>query len=409
MAESGGGGNIAGRIGEGIEKIGKRFDKDLIVRTPAERAGRAFTQAWGSLFGFAEKYNRHVAFIAAWRSAPDGVDRYQFAVDAVDETQFLYNKSNRPNWGRGAIGATVFTFRTFIINYLEFLARLPRKQQALALGVLVFMAGFSGIPGLDDLDDAIDATAQKLGYNWNSKLVRHSWLVKTLGNDATNFIERGISAALPLDVSARLSVANLVPGTGAFKQSNTNRTRDVAEVVGPVGSIVSGAFEVFDSLGGGKGFAETVRPVAPKAYNDLMKAVDIWQTGHYRDSRGRNVAEADAIDGFVKLFGFHPNSVAEPRRVEFMLAQSNAMVRGVRSDIHELMARGRFEGDPEKVKIANEMLRDWNRKNPDSRIKLNPSSIAARVKAMRSSSADRLVKATPRDLRDAVKAEIAVE
>ena len=92
-----------------------------------------------------------------------------------------------------------------------------------------------------------------------------------------------------------------------------------------------------------------------------------------------------------------------------MLAQSNAMVRGVRSDIHELMARGRFEGDPEKVKIANEMLRDWNRKNPDSRIKLNPSSIAARVKAMRSSSADRLVKATPRGLRDAVKAEIAVE
>ena len=154
---------------------------------------------------------------------------------------------------------------------------------------------------------------------------------------------------------------------------------------------------------------ETIRPVAPKALNDLARAVDIWQTGHYRDSRGRNVAEADAIDGFVKLFGFHPNSVAEPRRVEFMLAQSNAMVRGVRSDIHELMARGRFEGDQEKVKIANEMLRDWNRKNPDSRIKLNPASIAARVKAMRSSSADRLVKATPRDLRDAVKAEIAVE
>ena len=410
MAESGGGGNIAGRIGAGIEKFAKkRFNKDLTLRTPAERAGRAFTQAWGSLFGFAEKYNRHVAFIAAWNAAPPGVDRYQFAVDAVDETQFLYNKSNRPNWGRGAIGATVFTFRTFIINYLEFLARLPRKQQALALGVLVFMAGFSGIPGLDDLDDAIDATAQKLGYNWNSKLVRHSWLVKTLGNDATNFIERGISAALPLDVSARLSVANLVPGTGAFKQSNTNRARDVAEVVGPVGSVISGAFEVFDSLGGGKGFAETVRPVAPKAYNDLMKAVDIWQSGHYRDSRGRNVAEADAIDGFVKLFGFHPNSVAEPRRVEFMLAQSNAMVRGVRSDIHELMARGRFEGDQEKVKIANEMLRDWNRKNPDSRIKLNPASIAARVKAMRSSSADRLVKATPRGLRDAVKAEIAVE
>ena len=736
MAESGSTGNIPGRIGEGIEKVAKkRFNKDLILRTPAERAGRAFTQAWGSLFGFAEKYNRHVAFIAAWNAAPPGVDRYQFAVDAVDETQFRYTKESRPNWGRGAVGATLFcvddttealtqrgwlgpddlkpgdmlasfdmdagklkwapmksvhvfdhdgemvhatsktldmlmtpdhrvvhyrrvrkpggprgetiwrlgvdeaqnipttsrvqiptsaefdheptgepiddaiaplvgwiategyfmkeggiriyqnegddaeqirrdlkaagftwrefehtyeggnaphkcffikksastllrslmpgkhvtpelimrmtkaqieqmvdrmirgdgsvqpngyrsfiqnegvtlesfqmaltilgksysvrahgggntkavlireprknavgrysiskservhyrgrvwcpivpgtstwvarrngmpfithnTFKTFIINYLEFLSRLPRKQQGLALGVLVMLSGTAGLPGSDDLDDVIDAVGQKLGYNWNNKAGRHAWLVKTFGNDATNFIERGISAALPLDVSARLSAGNLIPGTGAFKQSNNNRARDAEEFFGPAGSLLSGAFDVWDRLGGGKGLSETIRPIAPKAYNDLMKAIDIWETGYYRDSRGRKVVEADAIDGFVKVLGFHPNSVAEPRRVEFMLAQSNAMVRGVRSDIHELLARGQFEGDKEKTRLANEMLLEWNRKNPESKITRNPASVAARVRAMRSSSAERLVKATPRDLRNAVRAGMAVE
>ena len=33
---------------------------------------RALTHAWGGMFSAAEKYNRHVAFIAAWGSGAAG-------------------------------------------------------------------------------------------------------------------------------------------------------------------------------------------------------------------------------------------------------------------------------------------------------------------------------------------------
>lgn len=377
--------------------------------TPAARVTRAATQAWGSLFGAAEKYNRHVAFIAAWEVAPEGVDRYEFAKNAVTETQFDYTKASRPNWGRGAIGATLFTFKTFTISYLEFLSRLPSRERALAIAVLFLFAGMSGMPGADDLDDVIDTIGQKMGYNWNNAGSRHAWIVKTLGHDGANFVEHGISSMLPLDMSSRLSVANIAPGTAAFKKSNQSPAKDVQEFFGPAGSMVAAGRDVFDAAGSGKGAVDVALPILPKMFRDLRQAVDMWETGSYNDMKGRKVVDVSKVDALIKGVGFQPNTVAEPRRVERMLAQSSGMQRAIRDDIHELMARGRVEGDAEKQEAARELMRSWNEKNPDAPIRLNPASLAQRTRAMRLTSADRLVKATPKEMRGAIAAELETQ
>ena len=387
-------------------------------RTPAERVGRAAASAWGSFFGAAEKYNRHVAFIAAWEVAEGmapadfariGVkDRFEFARRAVIETQFDYSKAARPNWARGPIGATLFTFRTFMVNYLEFLARLPSRERAVAVAVLLLFAGLSGVPGTDDLDDLVDTIAQKLGYNWNNKGGRHAWLVDVLGEGGANFVEHGVSAFIPLDVSARLGMGNLVPSTAVFKESSTNKGREIAEFFGPAGSVVQGVIDTVGNVGSGKETLETLRPILPKAINDFRQAWDIATTGEYRDFRGRKVVDADLGDAFIKAIGFHPNVVAEPKRVERMLQQSAALHRIRRAEINEAWARGIVENDPDKVARAREMLRDWNRKNPTTPIRMNPESIKSRVRAMRSTSAERLVKAASKDMRNMLENELAV-
>lgn len=401
MAESGGNGSSVG-----VSSLAGAINKQWA--TPAARVTRSLTQAWGMFFGAAEKYNRHVAFIAAWEVAPDGVDRYEFAKNAVTETQFDYTKASRPNWARGAVGATLFTFKTFMVNYVEFMSRLPPRERALALAVLFLMAGMSGMPGADDLDDVVDTVAQKMGYNWNNSAARHAWLAKTLTAGGADFVERGLSSLLPLDVSARLGMGNIVPGTGILMKSNDKPARDIQEFFGPIASVFAGGKEVFDDIGSGKGVLEMVRPIAPKAYGDLYQAVDMIQTGQYRDRAGRKVVDVSAFDATLKAVGFQPNAVAGPRRIERMLAQSAAMHRAVRQDIHELMARGRYENDADKVAAARGMMKAWNEKNPETPIRLNPTGVATRVRAMRQSSADRLVKATPKDMRGALSAELAV-
>ena len=401
MAESGGNGSSVG-----VSSLAGAINKQWA--TPAARVTRSLTQAWGMFFGAAEKYNRHVAFIAAWEVAPDGVDRYEFAKNAVTETQFDYTKASRPNWARGAVGATLFTFKTFMVNYVEFMSRLPPRERALALAVLFLMAGMSGMPGADDLDDVVDTVAQKMGYNWNNSAARHAWLAKTLTAGGADFVERGLSSLLPLDVSARLGMGNIVPGTGILMKSNDKPARDIQEFFGPLASVFAGGKEVFDDIGSGKGVLEMVRPIAPKAYGDLYQAVDMIQTGQYRDRAGRKVVDVSALDATLKAVGFQPNVVAGPRRIERMLAQSAAMHRAVRQDIHELMARGRYENDADKVAAARGMMKAWNEKNPETPIRLNPTGVETRVRAMRQSSADRLVKATPKDMRGALSAELAV-
>lgn len=401
MAESGGNGASIGLSG-----LAGAINKEWA--TPAARVTRSLTQAWGMFFGAAEKYNRHVAFIAAWEVAPDGVDRYEFAKNAVTETQFDYTKASRPNWARGAVGATLFTFKTFAVNYVEFMSRLPPRERAVALGVLFLMAGLSGMPGADDLDDVVDTVAQKMGYNWNNSAARHAWLVKTLTAGGADFVERGLSSLLPLDVSARLGMGNLVPGSGVLMKSNDKPARDIQEFFGPIGSVFASGKDVFDNIGTGKGAFEAVKPLAPKSMGDIAQAIDMIQTGQYRDRAGRKVVDVDALDAAIKAIGFQPNVVAGPRRVERMLAQSASMYRAVRQDIHTLMARGRYEGDADKVEAAREMMRSWNEKNPETPIRLNPTSVAQRVRAMRQTSAERLVKATPKDMRGALSAELAV-
>ena len=402
MAEAGGNGASVGFSG-----LAGAMNKEWA--TPAARVTRSLSQAWGMLFGAAEKYNRHVAFIAAWEVAPKGVDRYEFAKNAVTETQFDYTKASRPNWARGAVGATLFTFKTFSINYVEFMSRLPSRERAIALGVLFLLAGMSGMPGGDDLDDVVDTVAQKMGYNWNNAAARHAWLVRVIGVGGADFVERGISSMLPLDVSARLGMGNLIPGTAVLQKSNASPSRDVQEFFGPAGSVVAGFREVFDNAGGGKGVIESGLPLLPKMYRDVWQALDMVQTGQYRDTKGRKVVDVDGVDALLKGIGFQPNAVAEPRRIERMLAQSSGMQRIIRKDISELWARGVAEQDAEKVESARSILREWNEKNPDSRIVMNPTSIAQRVRAMRLTSAERLVKATPKDMRNALAAEMAIQ
>jgi hypothetical protein len=366
---------------------------------------RPLSKVWGSFFSLAESYNRRVSFIAAYNLAKETnqPDPFQFAANAVNETQFVYSKSSRPNWARSTVGSTVFTFKTFTLSYLEFLKRLPAKERALALGVLVLFAGLSGAPGADDLDDLIDTAGQAMGYNTNSKAWKDRVLSDFIGREAAQYALYGLSHGMPFDVSSRLSVGNIIPGSALFKKSEIDKSRDVMEFAGPAGSLskrIVDAFEAAGSRDSLTGQASAVgKALVPKAMSDVVQAMDMQLTGQYRDTRGRKVADADLPDVIAKALGFQPTSVAEPRRAERYLNQSVTMAKAVEGDIAGLWASGIVEKNRGKVDEAKTMLQDWNTKNPETPIRVNMKQITRRVKQMRLTSGERLLKSTPKEIR----------
>lgn len=368
---------------------------------------RNFTHLWGSAFGLAEQFNREVAFIAAYniamRNGKDGDAAYQFAKNAVAETQFVYSKASRPNWARGAVGAVLFTFKQFQVFYVELFKRLPAKERAIMLTTLILLAGMSGIPGADDLDDLIDTLGQALGYDTNSKRWKTDFTRSTLGKAGGEFAQDGVSAFLPIDISKRLGFGNMIPGTAAFKRSETDRSRDALEFFGAAGGQAKSLFDAFDYAVNGEYGKAIYNAIGPKAVKDAFKGYDMADTGIYSDTHGRKVTEVSLGEAVMKGIGFQPTSVSDIQQAKGIVMQDVNLAKAVSSAIAEMWAQGVAERNPEKSAKARAMRDDWNLKNPDSRINIKPASVQQRVRAMQATASDRMVKATPKEMRARVR------
>ncbi|MEK7421579.1 MAG: PLxRFG domain-containing protein, partial [Pseudomonadota bacterium] len=265
------------------------------ARAAAGNAWERAKVAWGQPFALAEQFNRRSTFIAAFRIAKaQGMpDPGAFARKAVLETQFVYSKAAKPVWARGAVGGTLFTFRTYSVSYLELMQRMwkqggPEGKRAVgwALVMLLLMGGAGGVPFMEDAEDLIDGVGQMMGYNLSSKQWRKEALAGIVGKELAEFMEQGISGlpGAPIDVSGRLGMGNLLPGTGLLltKQS---RERDLLEVVGPAGDLVSRGFAAGRELVGGvmnldpSAAGRAALEVSPTAVRNAFKGADMAASG----------------------------------------------------------------------------------------------------------------------------------
>lgn len=387
----------------------RKFGSDIRVRR--------FMTLWGSLFSAAEAFNRRATFAAAFEignrltadelKAAGAESAYDFAVRAVRETQGIYNKGNRPNWARGTLGSTLFTFKQYTIAYLEFVRRLPRKQQAIALGMLVLLSGLQGLPFADDLDDLIDTIGQGLGYNVHAKAWKMELLTSVLGKDVANFVLFGASTipGVPLDVQGRMSMGNLIPGSDFLKPSNTDQARSIAEVAGAPGGFFKQIFEGGKEIATGN-VGRGMSMMAPVAIQNILKGADMLQTGLYRDMSGKAVVPVSEIDAVVKVLGFQPNDVAREIRRTRTVTEMVKLAKEREKDIAAKWAEGIFLGDTSMVRDAMDELRDWNSHNPDLRIRISPDQISRRLREMRATRAERIQRSAPREIRATVRQEL---
>lgn len=370
-------------------------------------AARAAVKAWGGFFSLAEAFNRRLTFLAAYQTAKETgeADPYEFARKAVIETQGLYAKANRPNWARGGVGATLFTFKQFSISYVEFILRMPRKQKLIALGVLLLVAGAQGLPFAEDVEDLIDTIGQSLGYNTNSKKLLRQVLAETFGETLGEILNTGIFSQTGVDVHGRLGMGNLIPGTAIFLPSETDKSRTLSEVAGPLGGILMSMQKAL-AAGQRGDLVAAGREMAPIAVKNLLQGADMAQTGVYKDSRGYKVTDVDALDSFYKMLGLQPGKVAKETRKLSDALQDKSMVTMMEGVIADRWAAGVANKEPDQVAQARATLKAWNDNNPAYRIVIKPTQIMSRVRKIKETRADRFIKTAPREVRGTLAQEI---
>lgn len=371
--------------------------------------------AWGKLFGFAEQVNRRASFIAAYRVAQDKgmADPERFARDTVEATQFIYNKGNKPQWARGAVGSILFTFKTYSVNYIELLAQMARsgpdgkKAALLALAVLFLMSGADEFPFMEDVEDVIDGVAQRaFGLNWSTKQARNELMVSILGQGWARFVAKGVSGigGAPIDLSGRLGMGNLIPGTGLF-QVRRDATNDVVEIAGPAGDLIKRGFQATGLALQGE-IGKAAEKLLPVAGQNIQRAAEMATTGYYRDAQDRNVVETSPLEAVVKGAGFQPNTVARVQDATRTVQRAAEVTRLREAEIASKWAQGVADNDPDKVQEAKDELARWNRRNPETPIRINRAQILKRVRNIRATKAERVINASPRELRNLARREL---
>lgn len=363
---------------------------------------RAVMAVWGAPFAEAETINRRMTFIAAYRGAQEKgeADPYAAAVRAVTETQGLYNRGNRPEWARGALGASAFTFKQYSIAYVEMFNRMDRTGKLYALAILLMLGGVEGLPFSQDVEDLIDTLGRWLGFATTSSKTLHDTVARAVGKHLADYLTRGVSVGTGVDVSGRLGLGNIIPGTRLFTpmESPESRMKQVGELVGPTAGLVSQAGDALDNIAAGR-VGSGILAASPKAIRDVFKGAEMGATGEYKDIKGRKVIDTDRVDAIIKGIGFQPQKVAKVQRDMGRVQASNALQRQVESSIADDWAQALAAKDSAGAKAAKQRLADWNRKNPDTPIRITPGQVFSRVKAMKQSKEQRVMKATPRELR----------
>jgi len=415
MAQARGAGGL--RTGDGT-KMGD-------ARAAASNYWEKVKVGWGQPFALAEQFNRRSTFIAAYRLARDrGMDSpAQFARDAVVETQFLYTKANKAQWARGAVGGTLFTFKAYSVNFLELMHRTwnageagsperaaGRRAVGWAMLMLMLMGGAGGMPFVEDVEDLVDGVGQMMGYNLSSKQWRKDLMREVLGTELAEFMDSGLSGVpgAPIDVSGRLGMGNLIPGTGLLlnKQSNT---RDMVEMLGPAGDLVARGFSGAKSVASGiinrdaASIGRGAMEVMPTAVRNADKGRDMAFSGMYKDTKGYKVVDTTLDEALWKAIGFQPRSVAQVQESNSFILRSKSFYTQTSNDIRAQWAKALFEKDDAAVVRVRERLAQWNEQNPDQPIRINMPDIWKRARNMGKDRTARIADTSPTAIRQQMR------
>lgn len=398
------------------EVMGAAHNRNPMLRGMGRKAKLA-ADAVALMFSAAERTNRLVTFIAAYRMAKSGAVRdaakmalaknslasevllkdftpEKFAEWVIDETHFRMGKINRPVMMRG-VGSAVFQFKGFILQMVELWWRLLAQNGAqgrlafgLMLALVMMTSGFWGLPFAEDIRELLEAAYKRLtGRDFDAKTELREALVDLTGSPA---VARAMAAGLPravggIDVSARMGYGDILPDT-------------LAEGLGVNADLLAGRMAQALEYAQRGQWSLMVAEGLPNFLKNPITAAYWAEYGVTSQSTGKVMIPAEELSGrdiAAKAIGFTPSKVAEEREANWAKARAGRAVTDLRSAYYGRLARtaaqaqkARAEGNADKAARADrefqaifEEIQTFNEgKAMHERITIRPETLRARIK-----------------------------
>ncbi|EIM39976.1 hypothetical protein HADU_03928 [Acinetobacter sp. HA] len=350
---------------------------------------------WASaLFHNAERFNREVTFIAAYRLARDSGSMhdqaFEQAMDSTYKGHFDYSSGNRPRIMQGNIAKVILLFKQFGQNMIYTLARTAHQslkgetpearreaQRALA-GIIGMHTVFAGVMGLP-LVGPILAMASMLGSDddepWDAEVALRNWLADTFGQKTSEVLMKGASRFGPADLSGRVGINNLLlPDVQDGLEGKDFSDAMVMSGLGPVVGILTNTFKGLAELADGHGRGiETMSPVFPRS---IIRSIRYGLYGA-QDKTGVMIKDDIGFAGLVsQAVGFSPSEVRLATEGRSAIYSHTKRLDKRRTELMNDYVRAVQRDDMDDQKEIWAEIQAFNQKNPSRRI--------SRVQAMQS-------------------------
>jgi len=348
---------------------------------------RPIMRAASVMFHSAERFNREVTFIAAYRLARQSGSKHDLAFDqAVDATykgHFDYSSGNRPRIMQGNVAKVLLLFKQFGQNMIYTLVRqtyqsingetdAERKEARKSLGAILAMhATFAGVLGLPMVGMLLSLASWAGGDDdpWDAEVAMRNYLAEAFGPTISNLLMKGAPRALtPADVSSRVGINNLLlPDVQEGLEGKRWAESAMAGALGPVAGIglnvAKGAQEITEghNLRG----LETMLPVFLKNFAKTHRYGDEG----VQDKTGVSIMdEVSSMDLLVQGMGFSPSDVRTANEGKSAIYQLDKKLNERRGRLMALWSRAKMMDDQTEMDNVWKDIENFNDKNPSRRI-----------------------------------------
>lgn len=356
---------------------------------------RPIMRVASTLFHNAERFNREVTFIAAYRLARDSGSMhdqaFEQAMDSTYKGHFDYSSGNRPRIMQGNIAKVILLFKQFGQNMIYTLARTAHQslkgetpearreaQRALA-GIVGMHTVFAGVMGLP-LVGPILAMASMLGSDddepWDAEAALRNALADALGTKTSEVLMKGASRFGPADLSGRVGINNLLlPDVQDGLEGKDFSDAMVMSALGPVVGILTNTFKGLAEIGQGHGM-RGVETMSPVFLRSPLRSIR-YATEGAQDKTG--VMIKDDVGMFslaAQAVGFSPSEVRLATEGRSAIYSHTKRLDKRRTELMTDYVRAIQRDDMDGQKEIWAEIQTFNQKNPSRRI--------SRVQAMQS-------------------------
>lgn len=361
---------------------------------------------WASfLFHHAEKFNRQVTFVAAYRLAREAgtapATAYDQAVKATYDGHFDYSAGNRPRLMQGNVAKVVLLFKQYAQNMVYTLSRqaflamrgatpAERAEARKALGGLLALHGAAaGVLGLP-LVTTLLGIASMLGGSddepWDAEVALRNMLADAFGAGPADVLARGLSRATPWDISGRVALDKLIfPDIQEGLEGARWAESIWTALGGPVLGIGVNVAKGMQSAADGQ-WARGLEEMAPSVLRGPIKALRYGTEGAI-DRTGKPIVEdVGALGVAGQALGFSPSEVRLATEAKSAIHQADDKLKKRRAALMRHYAMAVINEDGEGAADAKEAIQAFNEKNPDRRI--NAMQMAQSVRQRRKQIAE---------------------